>query len=862
MGLTSGAAVGSGERSRALADRAGYVLQIVAVAIAYTASGKLGLHFAFASHSVTAIWPPTGIALAALVLGGYRLWPGVALGALLANLNTGVPAVTVLGIVVGNTLEALTGAVLLRRVGGFRPGLERVRDVISLVVFAAVISTMVSATIGIASLLIGGKISWAMVPSLWRRWWLGDMGGDLIVAPAILIAANYRRYRQLPGRPFEAVILIAALTGVSVLVFSHPTNVVYSLFPLLIWAALRFWQPGAAVASLLTGTVAVAFTAHAKGPFAMSSPDDRLLLAQTFVAVLGVTALVLAAVTSERRRAEEAEREIAETLQRSLLPDAAPSVAGWEIATLYRPAGAAEVEVGGDFYDFFATPEGWIVIIGDVAGKGVRAAAMAGLMRHGARFVSQAESGPGAILARLDDALRQQPAVSLCSALCMSVQSDHLLVSSAGHPGPVVVRRDGRIREIGGAGPLLGVASGGSWPERTVRVAPDETVLLYTDGVTDTRGNAERFGEPRLTELLVEHADEAPDVLLAELESALDRFQLGPQSDDTAALALRRERSTGKGRTHSRFAAPRVGGFRFSTNAPPFRLETTLTGTRAVIKLAGELDHVTAEQLTEAYERTCHSTHARLVLDLADVTFVDSAGLRGLIEIERRARERRVALETVPPPEPVRAVFRLSGVEPLGEHPEHPRDEQCDLEYPERVTLELAVNDQAPRQARAEVREAIAGRVSQSEAEIAVLITSELVTNAVVHPVHQKDATIELRIGTDEGRIRIEVSDSGHGFEPGELTRDDNAIGGRGLVVVDRGATRWGTSTGDRFSVWFELASEQNPESADVAGTPVPATGTGSDGHRHRADHVQPSETSAVERHADFAPARPRSFDA
>ena len=127
------------------------------------------------------------------------------------------------------------------------------------------------------------------------------------------------------------------------------------------------------------------------------------------MAVAGVTALVLAAVTSERRRAEEAEREIAETLQRSLLPDAAPSITGWDIATMYRPAGAAEVQVGGDFYDFLTTPHGWIVIIGDVAGKGVRAAAMAGLMRHGARFVSQAEVGPAAILARLDDALRQQP---------------------------------------------------------------------------------------------------------------------------------------------------------------------------------------------------------------------------------------------------------------------------------------------------------------------------------------------------------------------------------------------------------------------------------------------------------------------
>jgi phosphoserine phosphatase RsbU/P len=191
----------------------------------------------------------------------------------------------------------------------------------------------------------------------------------------------------------------------------------------------------------------------------MHNPDDRLLLAQTFVAVAGVTALVLAAVTSERRRAESAEREIAETLQRSLLPDAAPRIAGWEVATLYRPTGAAEVEVGGDFYDFFESAEGSIAIIGDVAGKGVEAAAMAALVRHGARFASQTESGPAAILRRLDDALRSQPALALCSALCVRIHPDHLVVSSAGHPAPLIARSDGRIREIGGAGPMLGAFS-------------------------------------------------------------------------------------------------------------------------------------------------------------------------------------------------------------------------------------------------------------------------------------------------------------------------------------------------------------------------------------------------------------------
>src|SRR5262249_2201966 len=160
-----------------------------------------------------------------------------------------------------------------------------------------------------------------------------------------------------------------------------------------------------AFGSLMVAAVAVTFTANGTGPFAMHDPDERLLLAQTFTAVTGVAALVLAAVTRERRRAEDAEREIAETLQQSLLPDAAPWMAGWEIATLYRAAGASEVQVGGDFYDFFASDGGWTVILGDVAGKGVEAAAMAALVRSGARFVSQAEPGPAAILGRLDEAL-------------------------------------------------------------------------------------------------------------------------------------------------------------------------------------------------------------------------------------------------------------------------------------------------------------------------------------------------------------------------------------------------------------------------------------------------------------------------
>ena len=247
-----------------------------------------------------------------------------------------------------------------------------------------------------------------------------------------------------------------------------------------------------------------------------------------------------AAIAVDNARLATARRDIAETLQRSLLPDAVPSIPGWEVATLYRAAsGSDEVEVGGDFYDFFDTPGGWIVLLGDVTGRGVEAAAMTSLVRHGARFLAKQEHSPSGILTRLDEALREQPGLSLCSALCVRLESDRFVMSSAGHPAPLLVREDGRVREIGGSGPLLGGWEGSSWEDREVPVRPDETLLMYTDGVTDTRGASERFGASRLRRLLADHATAAPMELLAELGTALDRFQAEGDSDDTGAVALR-----------------------------------------------------------------------------------------------------------------------------------------------------------------------------------------------------------------------------------------------------------------------------------------------------------------------------------
>ena len=247
-----------------------------------------------------------------------------------------------------------------------------------------------------------------------------------------------------------------------------------------------------------------------------------------------------AAVAVENARLHSTLAEVAATLQQSLLPDELPDVPGWEIASLYRPAGARQrIDVGGDFYEIFDTDNGWFALIGDVTGKGVNAAALTALIRHGARFASRLEPQPAAILARLNEFLRQRPGDSLCTVLCAQLGRGDIVLSSAGHPRGMIVAANGQVDEAPVPGPLLGAFPDGEWPEQTVAVDKNVLILLYTDGVTDTAGASERFGVARLSALLSEHAGASPQELLAQLDVAIETFSGGVLKDDVAALALR-----------------------------------------------------------------------------------------------------------------------------------------------------------------------------------------------------------------------------------------------------------------------------------------------------------------------------------
>ncbi|HEY5659662.1 MAG TPA: MASE1 domain-containing protein [Gaiellaceae bacterium] len=283
-----------------------YGVSVGAVAGLYYGSGRAGLHLAYLHGTVTALWPPVGVGIAALVILGIGVWPGIVIGdLLLADFST--PWGTVAGQTIGNTLEVVVAALLFRRLAQNRIGLERVWDVLALVVCAAV-GTLISAVFGVVSLRLGDVISSDEFGSVFRTWWLGDFSGALVFAPLILVWAARRTWRMPRLELVEAVLLLTVLI-VLIEVPSQP-DVPYIVFPVLIWAALRFGPFGAATAVAITSSLTVWNTAHGSGPFVRSSITHSVLASQLFVAVAALTSLILAAVSAERTASERSQQAL------------------------------------------------------------------------------------------------------------------------------------------------------------------------------------------------------------------------------------------------------------------------------------------------------------------------------------------------------------------------------------------------------------------------------------------------------------------------------------------------------------------------------------------------------------------------
>jgi PAS domain S-box-containing protein len=282
------------------------------LAVVYYQVARTGLSLAFVHPSATAVWPPTGIALAMLVLCGRWLWPAIFAGALAINLTLSNPA-TALGIAAGNTLEAVAGAYLVGRFAGGATAFEKPERVLSFAVLAGLVSTMIAAGVGVTSLCLGGDAPWSRWGTIALTWWMGDAGGALVVTPALVLWSQRPSLRPDRGRALEAALLLVAVIVVGGAVFHgmlpmaearYPLE--FLCLPLLVWAAFRFGPRETATLTLVLSGIAVLGTLRGFGPFSREGPAVALLLLQACLGTISVMSLALSAAVLQQRREHEA----------------------------------------------------------------------------------------------------------------------------------------------------------------------------------------------------------------------------------------------------------------------------------------------------------------------------------------------------------------------------------------------------------------------------------------------------------------------------------------------------------------------------------------------------------------------------
>lgn len=287
------------------------IAAIAALSALYIAAGKLGLAFASINPSSTPLWAPAGIALAAFLLFGYRLWPVILVSAFVVNVTTAGSIATSLAIAAGNTLEGIVGAYLVNRFAGGRRVFERAQDIFKFAVLAGMASTMLSATIGVTALAAAGYARWPDYGAIWLTWWLGDASGDLLIAPLIVLWSGRSGAGALRGRALEVLLMAATTMAAAMLIFggilpagmrNYPLE--FMCLPILLWPAFRFGERETASAAALLSGIALWGTLHGMGPFVLGAPNPSLLLLQTFMATMAMTSIPVAALMRERKRAE------------------------------------------------------------------------------------------------------------------------------------------------------------------------------------------------------------------------------------------------------------------------------------------------------------------------------------------------------------------------------------------------------------------------------------------------------------------------------------------------------------------------------------------------------------------------------
>jgi len=296
------------------------------LAVIYFIVGKFGLMLASLHASASPVWPCAGIALAAILLFGYRVWPAIFIGAFLVNVTTAGNVATSFAIAIGNTLEALAGAWLVNQLAGGKEFCDRPQGVFKFAV-AAAISTIISPAFGVTGLALAGFANWTNYGAIWLTWWLGDATGDLVFTPLVLLwtGASKRRWNKKEAAEVGTLLLLLVLLSSIVFggwleISSRNYPIAFICGPIVIWMAFRFTQRETATGIFILSAIAVWGTLRGFGPFVGETENQSLLALQSWTAVLAITAMALSAGMAERRRIEEElqqQKSVVETANRT-----------------------------------------------------------------------------------------------------------------------------------------------------------------------------------------------------------------------------------------------------------------------------------------------------------------------------------------------------------------------------------------------------------------------------------------------------------------------------------------------------------------------------------------------------------------
>lgn len=513
------------------------------VAIAYVVAAKLGFTLAFTTKQVTAVWPPTGIALGALLLWGYRAWPGIWVGAFASNAITAEPLWTAAMIATGNTLAPVFGCFLLRRFG-FDNALDRVRDVLLLALFGAGVAMMISATNGCSDLALARIVPWSGFGSVWWVWWSGDVMGVLFIVPPLLTWITGTRKERAQGGFLELVALFAVLVFATAVSFLSDFPLRFSVYPLVVWAALRYTQRETATAIAIVFALAIWATAHGLGPWSTGTLDTKLLQLDSWMAILAITGLVLGAAVAEGRTARtelqavlRSTKQSAHRLQQAFRPEQLPRRPGLRCDVLYTAA-EREALIGGDWYDAFELPDGRIAfVVGDVTGHGLDGAVTAARIRR-TIFMAAFETGdPAEILSKAESTPQTEPHTPATAVVAiLSRDFSSITYASAGHPPPIVAGPEAAPYLLRSGDLPLGFGMSGVRETHTQALAPSTTLVFYTDGLTEFKRDI--TGGERAVLQAAAHLAENPT--LEHPAAYVKRTVMGRErpADDTVVLVV------------------------------------------------------------------------------------------------------------------------------------------------------------------------------------------------------------------------------------------------------------------------------------------------------------------------------------